>query len=1146
MAAEAPGTAATLLTRAAVLSVFDVGWLNADDFASSDELIGFLTSACERVIDPEGTPRWRLRDDQRGRVLRSTERPALRSALGQLSHRPDDAVQAALERFVAGTNAPPDQLDASALRGQLQLERWIGGAGVPGELQGRLDWLTVTDPLRRLLTSKLYGRQGTLQNCQEFIDGGVEEEAAAERQRVSSGSFLVLPFLIEGVGGSGKSSVLAQLIIGPRDGADLAAYLSFDRGWLLDGGPVAIFDELLRQLGAQWAGCRAAVTDIRSRLRGTAGVSSPAGDIASRAAQSVQSVDQELLGVLSRALTSRRRVVVLLDSLEELARRDQALADEVHSFLVSLASAIPSVRVIAAGRALPWTSAQAYRLEKLIGLDEEDALALLRSLTTGVRVTEGVLREVITLVKGNPLSLHLAAGVLNRTGDNPSWMIAVTEDNVQGQLYSRLLDHIRDPDVRAVAHPGLVVRRLTPGVIKVVLAEPCGIAPLDDTAAARIFTGLAEEATLCERSPDGDGALMHRLDVRAIMLPAITRDRPGMTRQIHEAAVEYYRWTAGTVPGDESVSRREELYHRLMLGQDREALDRRWDQAAARDLTAVMDEFPASSQLYLHTKFEGLRVAAALRMSATDYEWQQVTRPTVLRYMERGQAGSALALIRERRGPDGGSLLPEEEIEALDRLGRLPEALKLSRGTREQAERQSDVARLRTLIVSEARILERMRRWATAWDLLAGLAELDRARRAKPEPPLDDDLRIQHLIVLTSMLRIARNERRLAERLRNLAVTLLLRFRWYQVPHRPVADLTAETVALAESTPQRVLYAQPSLLRDLGGEIGEKSDAVLRLVKGALEGLVDPGITPAGLVAAAALDATVTTAGLGWAVSLFSVIRRAVGSISSQRRARKLARQASRGWRSASDSSQDYQDYKAPLNPAEKIGVTQPALRLSIGSIALLLPFVLIAGNSILNNVVEPSLGSYYYSPMRNILVCAYSVLGALMLVYPGYDVADRLLTNLAGAGAFAFALFPAAPAHDATPTQTLISYDHWTSWFMMMTALAIMALRFANSGPTPTGLTLWQRQRYALGFPNPGEMDGRVSAFEAMVYRSCGFIILAGLAAVVPLSMLPQAYDPLLELETVAMVAFGTSWFVKGRASLFSPVEDYAQRENA
>ena len=72
----------------------------------------------------------------------------------------------------------------------------------------------------------------------------------------------LLPFLIAGVGGSGKSSVLARLILEQRDDADMTAYLSFDRGWLLDGGPVAIFDELLRQLGAQWAGCRPAVADI--------------------------------------------------------------------------------------------------------------------------------------------------------------------------------------------------------------------------------------------------------------------------------------------------------------------------------------------------------------------------------------------------------------------------------------------------------------------------------------------------------------------------------------------------------------------------------------------------------------------------------------------------------------------------------------------------------------------------------------------------------------------------------------------------------------------------------------------------------------------------------------------------------------------
>ena len=97
------------------------------------------------------------------------------------------------------------------------------------------------------------------------------------------------------------------------------------------------------------------------------------------------------------------------------------------------------------------------------------------------------MREIVRLLGGNPLSLHLAADVLNRTGEDPTRLIAVAEGNIQGQLYSRLLEHIRDPLVRAVAHPGLVVRRLTPEIIREVLAEPCGIAPLDEAEAARIF-----------------------------------------------------------------------------------------------------------------------------------------------------------------------------------------------------------------------------------------------------------------------------------------------------------------------------------------------------------------------------------------------------------------------------------------------------------------------------------------------------------------------------------------------------------------------------------------------------------------------------------------------------------------------------------
>ena len=105
-----------------------------------------------------------------------------------------------------------------------------------------------------------------------------------------------------------------------------------------------------------------------------------------------------------------------------------------------------------------------------------------------------------------------------------------------------------------------------------------------------------------------------------------------------------------------------------------------------------------------------------------------------------------------------------------------------------------------------------MRRWSEAWKLLDGLAELDRERRARTSSP-DDEVRVRELIVLTSMLRIARHEGRLGAR---------------------VNELTQETADLARATPQRLLTRNPSLLRDLAGEIGQSAPEIVQLAVSAL------------------------------------------------------------------------------------------------------------------------------------------------------------------------------------------------------------------------------------------------------------------------------------------------------------------------
>ena len=819
------------LARAAVLSVFDLAWIvpvERLDEAAAAALSDFLAASCERVVDAGGTPWWQLRDTERARTLRTTPRAALRAALDEVTSRPDSPVQEALTRYVTEEPVRLEELDAAGLSALLQLERWLGEAALPDhmsadDLRARLDWLAVIEPLRRLTARGFYGRAELFREVLDFIERDPEAgyQTYAQRWRQPGDGC----FFLEGVGGSGKSSVLARLVLGLTAPAHVVAYLSFDRGWLIDGGQWALFDEILRQVGAQLPEARELTASLRRHAQDEARGSRGITEIMSRSAHSSAGISDSILKMLPYALPPNGRLVVVLDTLEELARRHDALTFELFGFLDQLREALPGVRVIGAGRTLPDVVRSAGTVRRLAGLEPADAFDLIRALTAGTRVTDGALREIIDLVGGNPLSLHLAADVLTRTGANPAQVIAVIEGNVQGQLYSRLLEHIRDPRVRAVAHPGLVVRRITPEIISEVLAGPCGIAPLSDYGAHEIFRALRREATLCEDAADGGEALVHRQDVRAIMLPAIRRDRPATTREIHEAAVRYYRHRAalpvspanprrGASASPDQVAARELLYHLLMLDEPAQVIDAVWDAAAGDDLAMVLEEFPVRGQLYLTTKVSRLRVDPQIRAAASDEEWRQVTRPRALALMEAGRANEALSLVRERRDDQGQPLLPDVEVEALERLGQADNALRVAATARERAAQHGDVDLVRALITAQARICERLRRWDSAWDLWQSLAVLDRARRERTDA-FDEDVRMRELAVLTSLLRVARNTGR---------------------TDQAVADLAAETVALAERTPERLLTGTPALLRDLAAEIGQRSPAILTLAGRNLSG----------------------------------------------------------------------------------------------------------------------------------------------------------------------------------------------------------------------------------------------------------------------------------------------------------------------
>src|ERR1700728_4725906 len=102
-------------------------------------------------------------------------------------------------------------------------------------------------------------------------------------------------------------------------------------------------------------------------------------------------------------------------------------------------------------------------------------------------------------------------------------------------------------------------------------------------------------------------------------------------------------------------------------------------------------------------------------------------------------------------------------------------------------------------------------------------------------------------------------------------------------------------------------------------------------------------------------------------------------------------------------------------------------MRLLIGVIAVLLPVVLILVNWAIGHGFQPSLSGYYYTPMRNIFVGSLCAIGVFLVSYYGYDLSDRLITDVAGLCTICIAFLPTTPAHQPTPRQALIGDLHLT-----------------------------------------------------------------------------------------------------------------------
>ncbi|MGW4929068.1 DNA/RNA non-specific endonuclease [Agromyces sp. NPDC004153] len=513
-----------------------------------------LSQACEPPT-AASSGRWLMRGAERRRTLDAlADSGQLEQAVTRRSTTPVDGPTKDLLDAIAGAgifDAASVSTAIDAREDRETLERLMVGLGRAGaiapeherlpEVRAALTRLDLLASARALRRRGFFGREAELARISRWLD-------AAERgDRVRA-------MYIEGLPGVGKSTLLEEVAARLLDHPEwVVVRFDFDRAGLDVQDAAGLTLEFARQVSAQVPGAEAGIQQARQH----AAAAEP--NTRSLKGDRAELVPEDLGFALANALTRPpRRVFLVLDTLEVLRGRGETHPGRLFAWLDQLVafSQVPFAVVGAGrGRALETVPDRIGDELPLTGLDDVSAERLLASLG----VDPSAYDVIRTVAKGNPLALRLAAKIANEHGARAVENVALRGDMTLAYLYRFVLSRIDDPDLRKLANPGLVVRRINADVIREVIAPQVGLAKLSATRAEALFQGLAGQHWLVEPDPLATGFVRHRSDMRAVLLPLLYDSAPARSARIDRSAARWF--DARSEPWSEI----EAAYHRLQL-----------------------------------------------------------------------------------------------------------------------------------------------------------------------------------------------------------------------------------------------------------------------------------------------------------------------------------------------------------------------------------------------------------------------------------------------------------------------------------------------------------------------------------------------------------------------------------------------------
>lgn len=194
--------------------------------------------------------------------------------------------------------------------------------------------------------------------------------------------------------------------------------------------------------------------------------------------------------------------------------------------------------------------------------------------------------------------------------------------------------------------------------------------------------------------------------------------------------------------------------------------------------------------------------------------------------------------------------------------------------------------------------------------------------------------------------------------------------------------------------------------------------------------------------------------------------------------------------------------------PGESVLVSYLTLRRVVGTLGVALPIVLAAWGFALCNCahLQPSISEYYDLRTRDVFVGILFTIGWFLFTYRGYERKDDVAGNLACVFALAVALFPRSGA----PWERAVHFGSAFALFLVLAYFSLFLFTKSSGSPTP---------------------EKRI---RNRIYITCGATMLACIALIGLYywrlaDTAVASLKPVFWLESFALWAFGTSWFIKG-----------------